>query len=48
MDYIVPFAIQSGDASMPASLGDPKLGKGVIIAGLFVQTIVFGSYADKL
>ncbi|KIL85257.1 hypothetical protein FAVG1_11687 [Fusarium avenaceum] len=41
---IISFAVQSGGATMMATSGDPKLGENIIVAGLFVQIIVFGIY----
>jgi hypothetical protein len=44
MGDLVSFAVQSGGASMMAVSDDPKLGEGMIIAGLVVQIVVFGMY----
>ncbi|GKU16376.1 unnamed protein product, partial [Fusarium langsethiae] len=41
---VISFAVQSGGATMMATSDDPKLGETMIVAGLFVQIVVFGIY----
>jgi hypothetical protein len=41
---VISFAVQSGGATMMATSDDPKLGETIIVAGLFVQIVVFGIY----